>query len=133
MNERSTEPRDIRRFGAVVSVFFGALALTAWSFDRIAPLCLFGPLSLLGLGFVLAPAGLKRVYLGWMAVSRRIGSAVTLTVLTLFYVLVMTPAAFLKKAFGGAPLPLAPNPDAATYWVARGEPAQPKERFAKRY
>ena len=133
MNECSTEPREIRKFGAVVAAFFGALSLTAWWLERSAPLYFFGALSLLGLGFLLAPAFLKPVWLGWQKVARRIGTAVTLTILTLFYILVMTPAAFLKKTFGGAPLPLEPDPAAPTYWVPRSEPAQPKERFAKRY
>jgi hypothetical protein len=133
MNECSTESRDIRKFGAVVAVFFGVLSISAVWAERSIPLYFFGSLSLLGLGFLLVPARLKPVYIGWQKAARRIGMAVTMTILTLFYVLVMTPAAFLKKRLGGPPLPLKPDPAVPTYWVARREPAQPKERFAKRY
>ncbi len=133
MHGHLTEPRRVRTFGAVVFPLFGALSLAAWAAERVAPSCLFSFLSLLGLGFLLVPAGLMPVYLGWVAVARRVGSAVTLLVLTLFYLLVMTPAACLKKWFGGSPLPLSPDPASPSYWVQRREAAQPKERFLKRY
>jgi hypothetical protein len=54
-------------------------------------------------------------------------------ILTIFFYFVMTPAALLKRIFGGRPLPVKPDPDAETYWVTRTEPAQPKERFPKRF
>jgi hypothetical protein len=53
--------------------------------------------------------------------------------LAIAYYVVITPAALLKRLFGGRPLPLSPDPDASTYWVSRDEPAQPKERFYKRF
>jgi hypothetical protein len=54
-------------------------------------------------------------------------------ILVLIYYLVITPAALIKRVIGGKPLPLKPDPEASSYWVSKPEPAQPKERFLKRY
>ena len=35
--------------------------------------------------------------------------------------------------FGGRPLPTKPDKEAMSYWVERTDPAQPEERFLKRY
>jgi len=61
------------------------------------------------------------------------GSKITILILTILFYFVITPAALLKSIFGGKPLPVKPDPDADTYWVTRSEPAQPKERFPKRF
>jgi hypothetical protein len=66
-------------------------------------------------------------------VAHWIGTVFTGFILTLAYYLVITPSAWIKRVFGGRPLPLTPDKDAETYWVSRTEPAQPRERFLKRY
>jgi hypothetical protein len=101
--------------------------------EKRAPIYLFGFLALLGLGFILTPGILQPVYLAWLKAAHCIGKAVTIAVMTLTYYLVITPAALLKRLFGGRPLPFLPDKDSSSYWIARTEPAQPKERFIKRY
>ena len=51
----------------------------------------------------------------------------------LMLTLLITPVALIKRIFSGRPLPVKPDRDALSYWVARDEPVQPKERFLKRY
>ena len=58
---------------------------------------------------------------------------VTVLALTGAYVFVLLPSALLKRVFGGRPLPVRPDRNGASYWVDRTEPAQPRERFSKRY
>jgi hypothetical protein len=58
---------------------------------------------------------------------------VSTLILTLAYYLVLTPSALIKQLFGGRPLPVKPDKTVSTYWIDRTEPAQPKERFLKRY
>jgi hypothetical protein len=53
--------------------------------------------------------------------------------LTAVYWVVITPTALLKRLLGGRPLPLRPDRGALSYWIERSEPAQPRERFSKRY
>ena len=133
MNSNLTNPREIRKFGGIGFIFFGTLfAVAAWR-DKTLVAFLFGLLVVLSSGFVLMPVLLKPVYIGWLKIAHFIGSKVTILILTIFFYFVMTPAALLKRIFGGRPLPVKPDPDAETYWVTRTEPAQPKERFPKRF
>ena len=128
-----TNPGEIRKFGAIGCIFFGTIfAVAVWR-DKTLVAFFFGFLTLLSIGFVLIPVQLKPVYAGWLKIGHFIGSKVTILILTIMFYFVITPAALLKRIFGGRPLPVKPDPDAETYWVTRLEPAQPKERFPKRY
>jgi len=129
----SNPRRETRRFGLIAFVFFGLLfALALWR-GKVVPMGLFGGLGLLGLGFLAFPGPMRPIHAGWLRVAHAIGTLITAVMLTLAYYLVITPSAWLKRIFGGRPIPWAPDPRADTYWVPREEPAQPKERFHKRY
>jgi len=133
MSSNLIDPREIRKFGAIGFIFFGTLlAVAVWQ-DKTLVAYFFGLLTMLSTGFVLVPVQLKPVYDGWLKVAHFIGSKVTIVILTILFYFVITPAALLKRIFGGRPLPVKPNPDAETYWVTRPEPAQPQERFLKRF
>jgi len=79
------------------------------------------------------PSRLKGVYTTWLTIAHFLGTIVTALVLALAYYGVITPSALIKRLFGGRPLPVKPDKKVSSYWVARSEPAQPKERFLKRY
>ena len=133
MSLSSTERKEIRKFGLIALLFFGALfALSVWR-DKTVPMTLFGLLGFLGLLFLALPGPMRPVHAGWLKVAHAIGRTITTIILTLAYYLVITPSAWLKRLFGGKPLPVKPDPDASTYWVKRDEPVQPKERFHKRF
>jgi hypothetical protein len=106
--------------------------MALWA-GRSAATYVFGTLGLLGLGFVLFPEGLRPVYRGWMSVAHWIGRALTALILTVAYYLVITPSALIKRVMGGAPIKMRPDKNVSSYWIARTEPAQPKERFLKRF
>jgi hypothetical protein len=133
MSWNSTETKEIRKFGFIALIFFGALcALGIWK-QKVVPTYLFGFLAALGLGFILLPKPLRPLYSGWLKIAHLIGRIITTLVLALAYYLVLTPSALIKRLFGGAPLPLKPDGEVTTYWVTRAEPAQPKERFLRRF
>ena len=133
MSSSSTDKKEIRRFGVVAFVFFGSLcALSIWRMKEIATY-FFGLLSLLGFCFLSLPEFFRPVYYKWLSIARVVGGIINLIILALAYYLVMTPAALIKRLFGGRPLPVKPNKKASSYWVSRVEPAQPRERFIKRY
>jgi uncharacterized membrane protein len=133
MNSSLTNPREIRRFGVIGCLFFGTLLAAAVWRDKTLLTCFFGLLALLSIGFILMPGQLKPLYLFWLKIAHFMGSKITILILTLLFYFVITPAALLKRIFGGNPLPVKPDPDAQTYWLTRPEPAQPKERFPKRF
>ena len=133
MDSNSTDPREIRRFGIIVFFFFGTLcALAVWK-QKPIPTWLFGLLGFLGVCFLLFPSRTGPLYAGWLTCAHFVGRAVTALMLTLAYFLVITPAAWLKRVFGGRPLPVKPDREASSYWVERHEAAQPRERFLKRF
>lgn len=132
-NLNSTETWKIRKFGIIAFIFFGILCTLGLWFRKPVPTYLFGFLSFVGLGFMLNPLRLRPVYSGWMKIAHLIGRTVTILLLALAYYLVITPSALIKRVFGGRPLPFKPDKGASSYWVARTEPVQPKERFLKRY
>jgi hypothetical protein len=133
MTSSSTDTREIRRFGVIALIFFGCLSALGFWTKKPLPAYLFGFLSLLGLGFILIPSHLKSVHRGWLRVAHLIGRVVTTVILTIAYYLVITPSGLIKRLISGRPLPVKPDREAFSYWVARGEPIQPKERFSKRY
>ena len=133
MNSNSTDKKQIRIFGLIALIFFGALcALGVWK-QKLLPTYLFGFLSVLGLGFIVAPAPLKPVYNAWQQFAHLIARGITYFILVLIYYLVITPSGLLKRLIGGKPLPLHPDKNVSSYWVKKPEPAQPRDRFLKRY
>ncbi|MBU2547602.1 MAG: hypothetical protein KKB20_04240 [Proteobacteria bacterium] len=133
MTSFSTDTKAIRKFGLIALIFFGLLAGLGWWRDRTLVTVFFGCLATLGLGFVLLPEPLRPVYSGWLTAAHFIGRMLTLLMLALTFYLVITPFALGKRLFSGRPLPMAPDPEADSYWVPRGEPLQPRERFIKRF
>lgn len=133
MNSNSTDTKEIQKFGVIAFIFFGFLCgLGVWT-KKLLPTSFFGVLSILGFSFILAPSRLRPIYDAWLRVAHFLGRVVTTVLLTLAYYVVITPAAFIKRLFGGPPLPIKPDKKGSSYWVARNEPAQPKERFLKRF
>lgn len=133
MNSNLTEKRDIRRFGITAFLVFGILcALGLWR-GKPVPTYLFGVLGGLGLGFMVAPGGLRPLYRAWMKAAHGVGRLITSFLLTLVFYAVITPLGLLKRLFGGDPIPMQPDRSCESYWVEREEPAQPRERFLKRY
>lgn len=132
-NLSSTEPKEVRRFGLAAFTFFGILAgIGIWRSKHYMG-GLFGSLAAIGFFCLVFPAQAAPLYRTWMALARRIGAGVTTITLTLAYYLMITPAALIKRIFGGRPLPMRPDPEQKSYWQKRSEPAQPAERFPKRY
>lgn len=133
MNSSLTDNKEIRRFGVIALLFFGALSGLGFWTNKPIPAYLFGFLSILGLGFIIVPSLMRPVYTAWLKIAHFIGRIITVLMLTLAYYLVITPSALIKRLFGGRPLPVKPDKNVSSYWVARDEPVQPKERFIKRY
>lgn len=127
------EKKQIRKFGLIAFIFFAILcALGIWAQKRLT-IYLFGCLSILGIGFMVAPVQLTPVYKAWLKIAHLLSRAVNTLILILIYYLVITPTGLIKRIIGGRPLPLKPEREASSYWVTKPEAAQPKERFLKRY
>ena len=129
----STDAKQIRTFGLIALIFFGCLcALGIW-LEKSLPTYLFGILSALGLGFILFPHQLRPAFVAWLKIAHFFGKLITTLILALAYYLVITPAALIKRIFGGTPLPIKPDKNVSSYWVTRKEAVQSKEQFLKRF
>lgn len=102
-------------------------------YKKPVPAYLFGGLAALGFGFTVIPSQLKPVYAAWLKVAHVISKIIAILMLTLAYYTVLTPSALLKRIFGGIPLSTKQDKNIKSYWIQREEPAQPRERFSKRY
>ena len=133
MNSNSTDTKEIRKFGIIALIFFGFLCgLGMWT-KKPLPTYFFGFLSVLGFSFIIAPSRLRPIYGTWLRIAHFLGRVVTTAILALAYYVVITPAAFIKRLFGGSPLSMKPDKQGSSYWVTRNESAQPRERFLKRF
>ena len=126
-------PGEVCRFGLIALLVFGGLfSLANWQ-GRDFLTGFFASFTLLGGLCAVAPQALVGLHTAWTVAAKAFGQAINVFFLTMAWFLVITPIALLKRLVSGRPLPLHPDKDAATYWIDRQEPAQPRERFAKRY
>jgi hypothetical protein len=133
MSSSSTDLKEIQKFGAIALFLFGILCgLTFWR-QKVPMATFFGVLSFIGLGFIILPQHFKPVYRGWLKMAHLIGKTITAIMLTIAYYLVITPSAWIKRCLGGRPIPMSLDRNVSSYWVSKAEPAQPKERFKKRF
>ena len=112
-------PNEWRKFTAVMA---GALAVLAWLLQArgILPRAwLVGGWAVLASAVVLsllAPRWFRGFYRVGMTVSFHIGQAMGKVLLTLFFLLVLTPLGLLLRLFGQDLLKLKRNRTATTYW-----------------
>ena len=133
MNSNLTDKTQIRKFGLIAFIFFGILCgLGIWK-ERLLPIYIFGFLSTIGIGFIVAPSPLRPLYNAWLRFAHFISRVITHVILVFIYYLVITPSGLIKRLIGGKPLPVKPDKNISSYWVERSEPAQPRDRFLKRY
>lgn len=133
MNSNSTDTRKTRQFGIIALIFFGCLGSVGLLTGKFVAACFFGFLAVTGLGLSLAPCRLSPIYFNWLKIAGFLGKVTNVIALSLAYYLVITPCALILRVFKGPPLPVKPDKRVASYWVARAEPAQSKERFLKRF
>lgn len=123
LQQLSTTPRDLRKFGLMVGGVF--LLLGGWFLYRQKGLWPYfmAPGALLFLFGAIAPRGLRIPYLAWMGLAFSLGLIVTTVLLTVFYFVVITPFGLVARAFGKDFLTRTFDPRAASYWMTRKRPA----------
>lgn len=129
-----TKKKEIRRFGTIAFLVFGALCGVAILRKKTVSPWFFGSLSMVGLSLLLFPVQMQPVYRAWLKTGHFIGKVATSIMLGLAYYLVITPAGLLKRILSGSPLPLRPDRNVQSYWRDRDkQTVNDKERFEKRY
>lgn len=132
-----TSPKALRQFGLVVGgVFIGIAGVIAWRHDwALGPwsmglLSVGSVLMVLGLG---VPRVLRPAFLVWMGLAVVLGFVMTRVLLTLVFVLVMLPIAFVLRLVGKDLLDRRLDPAASSYWKPKTYADDSAKRLEKYY
>lgn len=114
----STTRRDLRRFGFA---FGGGLtvlgSLLLWREKAAAPWVL-GAAVTVWLAAAVAPRALAPLERLLSRVFLAVTTALTYVILTIVFLLVVTPIGLVRRLLGKESLGLAPDPEIESYWVA---------------
>jgi len=124
-DEAPLETGSDRAFGCTVgSILMAVGAAKAFIATAVSPassLFLAAGAVMLLLGIV-APSRLKVLNRLWLRLGAAIAAVVNPMILAILFFLVVTPMALVMRIAGKRPLRLAPDPTAASYWIAREAP-----------
>ena len=127
--------REMKNFGitmAVALTILGALVFFLGSHPERA--YWLGGFALFFLLFgVLLPSMLKPIHIVWMGLALILGFFMSRLLLTLLYVLVITPIGLVMRLFGKDLLNEKMRPEAETYWIKRQKQDVEPERYQKLY
>jgi hypothetical protein len=122
-----------RNFGLVMAVFFTVI------FGIVLPYILnyhnyiwpFTVAIIFTFIAVIAPRLLKYIYTPWMILGHYLGAINTKIILTLVFIIVFVPMAFLLKLFGKDPMRRSNSKLLNTYWISSKK--QDKNHMEKIY
>ena len=128
---RTPSRKDLRLFGLLLPVFFGALGLivgrrtgSAFAARAVWSLGLAACLS-----YWAIPSLRRPVFVGWSYATYPFGWAVSHLVLAVVYFGVVTPIGVLARLFRQDPMHRRFDPAAPTYWVTRPPDADIRRYF----
>lgn len=121
----------LRKFGVTVGLVFAAIGAFFWYREAAwakIPLGVGGALVLFGL---VLPKLLKPIYVAWMTLALVLGAIMTRVLLTVFFVLVLTPVGIFFKLVGRDVLHRRFDRSAKTYWQPKTYLIADRTRFEK--
>ena len=119
--------------GLVIAIFAVGFPLLFRGWGALVPPYSNGQMLAAGIGAVLilwslvAPAGLRGPYRGWMRIAMIIGSVVSRIVLGIVFYLVVLPTGLIMRALGNDPMKRKRDPEAASYRVVRSKQIRPSD------
>ena|SRR5437867_194774 len=110
---------ELRKFGLTVGGVFSLLGFWFWWRARPHfPYFLMPGVLLMLLGAAV-PRTLRLIYIGWMSVAFILGFAISTTLLTVFFYLVVTPIGLIARLAGRNFLNRKFDQGATSYWIRR--------------
>lgn len=117
IKQLKTSDRDLRKFGLMVGGVFVALGLLfLWRHPNRTPY-LVGPGGVLLIAGAVLPRALKWIYIVWMSIAFALGFVMAHVILTLLFLLVITPMGLLARLAGKDFLSLKLDRAAKSYWL----------------
>lgn len=129
----SRTPAELRRFGLTVGGIFLLLALVSWYRGHVYPPRVMGVVgTLLVVPGLLVPRALGPVERAWMGMAAVLGAINTRIILTLVYMVVVTPIAWIRR-LGGDPLDRTLGTDTPSHWIKREHEAADPARYRQQF
>ena len=119
IRQLKTGTRELRNFGLLVGAVFAALGLLFLLRGKAHYPYFLVPGILLLLFGAAFPRALKHFYVAWMSFAIVLGLIVSTVILTLFFILVITPIGLAARLLGKDFLRLKLEPRGSTYWISR--------------
>ena len=130
--KRKEDPREWQKFTAAIAVLLSLLAVSLWKRHIVPPLVLGVMLTFFALAMLVClvrPRWFRLLYRVGMTIGSVIGQVVGVILLALFFLLVLTPVAWILHLLNRDPLKLKKNVQATTYWIS----ATPNEDFHREF
>ena len=122
-----------RRFGLELGLVLAAIAAWgAWREDwtlSTARICLIAAGGLLVLLGLAVPALLAWPRRGWTAFGDLLQKVFGPILLTVFFVVVLTPVGLARRLFGADPMGLRKAPPGGTYWKPKAQDDRGREKY----
>lgn len=133
IKQLKTSDRELRKFGLMVGgvlLLLGLLFL--WRHPNRTPYFAWPGGGLFVLGLVL-PRALKWVYITWMSVAFVLGFVMAHVILTLLFLLVITPMGWLARLSGKDFLSLKLDRSARSYWRPCGSKVKAAADYERQF
>ena len=108
--------KENREFGLIVGGVFVLIAAYAYFRKGHANIVCLAIGLVLITAAILIPLRLTLIKTGWEKLGQFLGYINTIVLLTVVYLVVVTPMAMLNRLFGKDPLKLKTNREAKSYW-----------------
>ncbi len=128
-DQQGASNSEVRKFGILIAAIAGAAgAYLAWR-GRNGYAVMWEIAGVFLVTGVLLPIVLRPVYRIWMRFAALLGWVNTRVLLTLFYLLILTPVGAAMRLFKKDVLGRQLNREAASYWVRRDPKAADKQSY----
>ncbi len=130
-----TSRKALRAFGWVVGGVL--LVIAAFVFYQndgeatAAVIALAAGAAILLAGGAFRPAALRPLYIVWMTLALALGFVMTRVLLTITFVVMITPIGLLMRAFGKDPMQRKIDPALPTYWIPKEPSGDDRERLTR--
>jgi hypothetical protein len=123
--------RELMWFGPLFALFAGMVGGIAWSkFDApsVARAIWISAAVVIAIYYLVPPLR-KGIFIGWMAAVFPIGWILSHVLLSVVFYLVVFPIGLMLRLFRYDALKRRLDPDAASYWIKREAPDDPRKYF----
>jgi len=137
LQEIEVSPKKIKDFGWVMFAVLGLIVplfisyRIGWEINT-AMLILFALSQLILIPSILVPRLMEPIYKAWMLLALLLGLFMTKVIITIVFIVIMTPIGLVRQLFVRDPLKLKADKNATTYWVKK-EDEFSAERYEKQY